>query len=142
MKEELSRIVASWLRDNEKLFKAKLKRLKVGKSGELERSIRSDVQQKGDVIEGAHHFKLHGRFRDMGVGRGSTIAGRRQSKIAGSRGGSISSRSSGGSRKPAKWYSTVFYGRLNTLKSWVSLNVCENANKAIISAFKKYGSTK
>lgn len=63
--------VDAWAKYAIERFKKELKKKKIGKSGELERSFSKALQLRdGDVEAVMIAFNMYGRFRDMGVGRG------------------------------------------------------------------------
>ncbi|KAA8483770.1 hypothetical protein BDE36_1763 [Arcticibacter tournemirensis] len=63
--------VDAWARITIDRFQKVLKQKKIGKTGALMKSFTRQLQLKnGDVDAVLITFAMHGRFRDMGVGRG------------------------------------------------------------------------
>jgi hypothetical protein len=90
----------------------------------LYNSLRSKVYQiAGESIGADLSFLLRGRFVDMGAGR---------LKIESTN----SNRDILASRKPKKWYSRTFFGRLHALNGMVGANISEQAIKAVIEPLK------
>jgi hypothetical protein len=91
-------------------LKFALERRKIKVSEELMKSIDADVRNAAQEAQGAAalSFKTHGRFVDMGAGRGyrkgvpTSVAVRE--RLQDKRG-----------RRPKKWYSKVAYGTVNRL---------------------------
>lgn len=113
--DQIEAIATRWTRINERIFARALNRLGVGITDELKQSIRSEVRKATDQVVAEHQFLVRGRFRDMGAGRG-TKANSRSRNLADGR---------QSKRKPAKWYSRPFYGRLNDLYGVVGAQVSE-----------------
>lgn len=94
------------------IIQKEAKRLKVGAKGDgnysLQLSVSTTVRQQGNLIIGETSFRTYGRFRDMGTGSG----GRE-------------------SRKPAKFYSPPYFGRLTALQGVVNLQMAELAGEII-----------
>lgn len=132
-------LVEEWSDRTNKILKQQMKRLKVGDKGDgakaLFFSLRSNVYAKfGDKVQMDLSFLEHGRFRDMGAGSGKN--GKIES-MATNLGIATKKKSN---RKPAKWYSKPFYGRLNALMGVVSGNIQE----AVVETLKEleYGPQK
>ncbi|RNI27674.1 hypothetical protein EFA69_16275 [Rufibacter immobilis] len=120
-------LVEEWADRTDRILKEQMKRLKVGEKGggdkELFFSLRSNVYAKyGDKVQMDLSFIEHGRFRDMGAGSGKKA---KIETMAGNLALATASARKRKGRKPAKWYSKPFYGRLNALLGVVSGEVQE-----------------
>jgi len=112
--------------DVEEAIRAEIVRLDVVDTSELLNSIRSEVLAATAGDQGAVKiiFAEHGRYVDMGAGRGqkaNSTASRRAGRVAGS------------GRVARKIYSPVAYRALNTLIGRLSFGFTEEA----IAALKK-----
>ena len=84
-------------------LKGNLVEHQIGHEGDLDDSLKTSVSVSGSTIRGRLKFKFYGRFVDMGVGKGLTLA-ERQSGVAvhaGRKG--LTSR-----RKPKVWFSAQY----------------------------------
>ncbi|MBD3627588.1 hypothetical protein [Cyclobacterium sp.] len=123
MKSRILQILTRWTERTEMVLERERKRLKVGKSGELDRSFKTRVLTVSqDLFESQIDFLLRGRFVDMGAGRGRKIESQ-----AGNR--ALLEEKSG--RKPKKWYSRAYYGRLNDLQGVLGYQLMESAIQSI-----------
>jgi len=100
----------------------------------LASSLSTTQSTAGQGASGSLSFPEHGRFVDMGVGRGHPLGGLQAVKI------SLSSEKKEGiammktkGRRPKKWYSPTVYGRLEYLQNKLSFGFTEQA----IAALKK-----
>lgn len=84
-------------------LKGNLVEHQIGHEGDLDDSLKTGVSVSGSTIRGRLKFKFYGRFVDMGVGKGLTLA-EKQSGIA------ISSTRKGltSRRKPKVWFSAQY----------------------------------
>jgi hypothetical protein len=151
--KEVYALVADWARRNDKILHDQIKKLGIGVHEELYPSVVSKTYELAAAEVGMDlSFLTYGRFRDMGVGRG-TRPGARDLTIGGiiakvesqDRNGRLSRRERGKGgrfqkgpeqpkvRKPAKWYSRAFYGRLNALQGAISGKMVEKAIAAVKS---------
>lgn len=101
-------------------------------TGELLASIRSNVLKAVAGNQGAAQiiFQEHGRFVDMGAGRGqkaNTISASRAARVGG--------------RVPRKIYSPVAYRELNTLIGRLSFGFTQDAIAALKKAAEEHVST-
>lgn len=129
--DDVEQFFSNWLKHNEEIFRDEIKDKAIGDKNELARSFNHELKRLGEgFLEGGHFFLTRGRFVDMGVGRGH------------GRGAlTSSSRSEGWSRgrkgrKPKKWYSPAFYGRLNDLMGATGARISEQAIRNIKEEFK------
>ena len=151
---EVYALVADWARRNDKILQDQLKKLGIGVHEELYPSVVSKAYELAAAEVGVDlSFLTYGRFRDMGVGRGSRPEARdlsiggiihkvesqdtngriiRRERGVGGRFKKSKEQPKG--RKPAKWYSRAFYGRLNALQGALSAKTCEKAVAAIKAA--------
>lgn len=131
--EEMRSYVTSWADRTDDILLTTMKRLGIGVTDELYNSVRSKVYtMAGDMVGYELTFLLHGRFRDMGVGRG-------RSKGISSKIESTSSNRriiQGKGSKPAKWFARPFYGRLNALEGALGFALMEQAISSITKPLK------
>jgi hypothetical protein len=74
MQSQILQILTRWTERTEMVLDRERKRLKVGKSGELDRSFQTRVLTVSqDLFESQIDFLMRGRFVDMGAGRGRKI---------------------------------------------------------------------
>ncbi|RYE90579.1 MAG: hypothetical protein EOO37_02625 [Cytophagaceae bacterium] len=149
--KEVYALVADWARRNDKILRDQITKLGIGVHEELYPSVVSKTYELAAAEVGMDlSFMTHGRFRDMGVGRG-TKPGARDLTIGGiiaqvesqDRNGRLIRRERGKGgrfkkskeqpkgRKPAKWYSRAFYGRLTALSGAISGKMVEKAIAAV-----------
>lgn len=149
--QEVYALVADWARRNDRILRDQIKKLGIGVHEELYPSVVSKTYELAAAEVGMDlSFLTHGRFRDMGVGRG-TRPGARDLTIGGiiaavesqDRNGRLIRRERGKGgrfkkapeqpkpRKPAKWYSRAFYGRLTALSGAISGKMVEKAIAAV-----------
>jgi hypothetical protein len=154
--QEVYALVADWARRNDRILRDQIKKLGIGVNEELYPSVSSKTYELAAAEVGVDlSFLTHGRFRDMGVGRG-TRPGARDLSIGGiiakvesqDRNGQYIRRERGKGgrfkkskeqpkvRKPAKWYSRAFYGRLAALSGAISGKTVEKAIAAVQAAGK------
>lgn len=129
---EVQAFVASWADKTDQVLLEMLRRYEVGVTEELYNSVRSKVYQMAGYMLGYElNFLVHGRFRDMGVGRG------RGKSVASKIETTATNREiiQGRTRRRAKiarWYSRPFYGRLNALEGALGLSLMEQAINSVI----------
>jgi hypothetical protein len=120
-------LVSDWTKRTETLLKSQIKKLNIGVTDELYESIKGKVIEKGmDMIQSDFSFLQEGRFVDMGVGRGRKIESQKGN-------GEIISGINKGARKPKKWYSKTFFGRLYALQGVMGANISEQAVGAVLN---------
>ncbi len=107
-------IADSWAFYTIKIWKEKLRKLRIGRTGALESSFLKEVigTPDGGVISIQFAFKYTGKFVDMGVGRGTKIGDVSESKLS----RALEGRMLGNRRRPKKWYGKTFYAEVATLK--------------------------
>lgn len=114
-----------WLKKTVAYHRVAISRLKVQDTEALDRSIRSELRRLGTgYLQGTISFLEHGRFQDMGSGRGYSFGqktSRGQYDMDEPRKGRIQG------RKPKKWYGKVLYGRLNDLQGAIGYQLMEQA---------------
>lgn len=122
--EEVVQLLEGWLRRTEEVLHGQIKKRGIGVTDSLADSIRTEMRRLAHgYLEGDLFFDETGRFVDMGVGRGHAI---------GSRGPLESSRGSIG-RKPKKWYSKTYWGRLNDLQGAIGFKLMERVVETVRS---------
>lgn len=128
---EIQSYVQSWADRTDQVLLMTMKRLGVGITEELFKSVQSKVYAKASEMIGYDlGFLTYGRFRDMNVGRGrgkdlslkfeSTTTNRE-----------IIQGKNRKSTKSAKWYSKPFYGRLNALEGAIGIQMMEQSVRAV-----------
>ena len=152
--QEVYALVADWARRTDQILRDQLKKMGVGVSEELHQAISSKTYELAAAEVGMDlSFLTYGRFRDMGVGRGTrpeardlTIGGIVAKVESQDRNGQLIRRQRGAGgrfvkgaagpkgRKPAKWYSRAFYGRLTALSGAISGKTVEQAIRAVQAA--------
>lgn len=126
---EIQTIAKEWAAETEKLLKAEMKKLKVGDKGKgkyaLYNSLAHKVYQKVATQIGIDFsFLWYGRLRDMGAGRmPRQTMNENKAAMTGKKQG----------RKPAKWYSPVFYKQLSSLRGMVGAQVRETVRNTVHS---------
>lgn len=128
-------LVSDWAKRNDIRLKSEIKRLNIGVSDELYSSVKSKVVEKAlSLIEYNLSFNEYGRFRDMG-------AGRKKIESQQGNGDLIQKKYFYGNkkqelRKPKKWYSKTFYGRLYALQGVLGASISEQAISAVLDPLK------
>ena len=119
MSLEVNDLIRNWMSRTELIFNREMDRLRIGESEDLRQSLRHKVmQQSQSMIVGEFQFLVRGRFVDMGAGKGSKKIETREGNSA---------LLGGSRRKPKKWYSRAFYGRLNDLQGVIGYRMMESA---------------
>ncbi|MFN3758425.1 MAG: hypothetical protein ACK4SF_04340 [Algoriphagus aquaeductus] len=129
--EEVKAYVDQWADNTDQVLLQMLRRYDVGITEDLYNSVRSRVYERSSAMIGYDlTFLLHGRFRDMGAGRGR---GKDKSvKLESSTTNREIIRSRGRTKlKPAKWYSKPFYGRLNMLQGVIGIRAMEQSIQVV-----------
>lgn len=121
--------VERWADYTSQLLSRKRKQLKIYVEGELDNSFGHRITTSGSTIKVEFYFLSRGRYVDMGAGRKPKISGRYQEGTEAPKG-----------RKPKKWYSKPFYGRLNSLNEALSAKVAEEVLNTNAQYFKQRGS--
>jgi hypothetical protein len=117
------KVVTDWFKRTEYILRLELKKWKVNDTSELDRSIQQEVHQRAnDLLEGQLEFLVRGRFVDMGAGRKSKVLESRETngQLLAPKG-----------RKPKKWYSRAFYGRINDLQGVLGYKLMESAIQSV-----------
>jgi hypothetical protein len=112
--------LTEWMKRTEVIFHREITRLRIGETSQLDQSIEQEVKTNSEtMLQGAFEFLMRGRFVDMGAGKGArkleTREGNRQ----------LLQRGKG--RRPKKWYSRAFWGRLNDLQGIMGYRMMEAA---------------
>lgn len=122
-------IANDWAERTELVLKESIKKLGIGVTDELYSSLSTQVIQKGgELIDINLTFLARGRFVDMGAGQGykkgvfESMASNKEKLIG---------------RKPKKWYSKPFYGRINALMGITGATISEQAVRAIIEPLQQ-----
>ena len=129
-------LLTSWTARTEQMLKRAIDQMRIGDTGALVDSLRSQVRKKSqDLLIAEHEFLIRGRFRDMGVGRGEK-SGRVESRA-----GNRALASSGQGRRPARWYSRTYWGRLNDLQGAIGYRLMETAIDSVKEAIDQVNVT-
>ncbi len=129
--KEVEALASDWMRRNDEVLKKELRKLKVGITDELYQVIRSTMHQKASaMLQVDLNFFTYGRFRDMGAGRKAKIESSENKKEL------YKAKNPKGGRKPAKWYSRPFYGRLHALNGVLSAKIIEQSIQAVTGPLK------
>jgi hypothetical protein len=116
---ETLKILTRWFDRTEYILRLEKRKLDIGITEELDKSLNTAVHQRAnDLLVGELEFLVRGRFVDMGAGRKRKV---------------LESRDGNGDllkvkkRKPKKWYSRAFYGRINDLQGVLGYKLMESA---------------
>jgi hypothetical protein len=121
-------LTTDWAKRTEAILKDQIKKQGIGVTDALYNSIKSKVFEKADLlIEAQFNFLKEGRFVDMGAGRG------KMESQAGNKALLTGGKANGG-RKPKKWYSRPFYGRLYALNGIIGAAISEQAVKSVVAS--------
>jgi hypothetical protein len=126
---EVYLLVQRWLSKTVTYHKEAIDSLGAKDTAALQRSVREELRRLSDgYMEGKLFFDEHGRYVDMGSGRGYSF-GQRTNRgrfdMESGRRGRIRE------RKPKKWYGKVFYGRLNDLQGAIGYKLMEQAISSV-----------
>lgn len=125
MNKETELFFRKWSAKTMRILEREMRRLDVKDTDELRRGMSEAVSIEGSRLVAQLKFKLYGRFVDMGAGR-PRIEGQNQKRdFLISRG-----------RKPKKWFSAPFYGRLSDLRGGIGYKMTETAIEIIRKTFK------
>jgi hypothetical protein len=106
-------ITARWLARTGQVLIGQMERLKVEDTEALKAGLSTRLSERGSGIIAAElSFLTRGRFVDMGAGRPTSLG-------------------TAGRRKPKKWYSPAFYGRLNDLQGALGIQMSEETMAAL-----------
>jgi hypothetical protein len=126
MNTEILDLLTRWTERTQMILEREIDRFGIGDTGALKDSLESQVRAKSEaILESELQFLVRGRFRDMGVGRGSR-AGRIETRA-----GNRARASTSGGRKPARWYSRAFWARLNDLQGAIGYQLMESSIQVI-----------
>lgn len=94
-------------------WQEKIKRMKIGHSGQLAQSFAYHVVQEanGDFSKVELFFLYYGTFVDMGVGKGVDISEVSEQSLS----RRLEGKKTGNRRRAKKWYSKVIYAETNAL---------------------------
>jgi hypothetical protein len=112
MMEEHRGIVQRWLKRTEEVLALEIERKRVKDTRALKQSVSTNFSEEGYMLRAQILFLTHGRFVDMGAGRRAKVQALSK-------------------RKPKKWYSPAFYGRLNMLQGALGLQMMEETMSAL-----------
>lgn len=126
---QVREVLSNWQDKTRAILLNEIKKQGIGVTGELYDTLSHELDQRGaGYFNLILHMKLRGRMVDMGVGRGVPIERVKLERYK--------SRGAKRKRRPKKWYSKVFYGRLNDLQGAVGYKMMEEANQIVTSAVK------
>jgi hypothetical protein len=119
MEQRVLKLLTSWTQRTEYILRLEIEKNKIGDTGSLEKSLKSEVMRLSEEkLEAQFEFLTRGRFVDMG-------AGRNYRKLESRQGNEMLLNAS--KRKPKKWYSRAFWGRLNDLQGAIGYQLMEEA---------------
>ena len=118
----LLKLLTDWTRRTELVLRLQKKRLGVDDTNELDKSLSGKVRQQADaMLESELAFLVRGRMVDMGAGRARKIESRATNAEL------LTAKT----RKPKKWYSRAYYGRINDLQGIIGYQLMESAIRAV-----------
>jgi hypothetical protein len=121
MNLETFKVLTDWTARTEYILRLEKRKLDVDDTHELDNSLDSKVERAGnDMLKSEIGFLVRGRFVDMG-------AGRKSSKIETRDGNARLLKV----RKPKKWYSRAFWGRINDLQGVLGFKLMEAAIRSV-----------
>ena len=123
--KEVFNLSRRWLKLTQQVLHRERVKLSVDDTGDLKRSVKTREENHFPMIKLLLLFKLRGRFVDMG-------AGRNYRKIQ-----SMENNRKRIKRKPKKWYSRPFYGRLNDLQGAIGYKMMEQTLDTTVRALKE-----
>jgi hypothetical protein len=122
MNLETLQVLTRWFERTEYILRLEKKKFDVDDTLQLDQSMFNEVRQKAnDLLEGELEFLVRGRFVDMGAGRKAKVLESRETN------GQLLNKKKRKIRKPKKWYSKAFYGRLNDLQGVLGFKLMEAA---------------
>ncbi|PRY90564.1 hypothetical protein [Mongoliibacter ruber] len=125
MNLEIHKILTRWTERTSFLMKMEQKRLEIGDTNALNQSQAERVLQKSEtLLESELEFLVRGRMVDMGAGRGSR-------KIETRDGNGRLVRGKNKPRKPKKWYSRIYWGRINALQGVLGFKLMESSIRSV-----------
>jgi len=120
----LLKLLADWTARTELILRLQKKRLGVDDTQELDKSLGGKVRELSDaLLESELTFLVRGRMVDMGAGRARKIESRDTNADL--------IRDKSKARKPKKWYSRAYYGRINDLQGIIGYQLMESAIRAV-----------
>ena len=123
----------------EKLVKA-LGKYKIGKSGDLQRSIYNEIQASGgDAYKALFKFLQYGRFVDIGTGRGFARGAKGTSAFSLSRNENGTLKATV-NRKPKPWYSKTMYREIKILSEKLLADMDEKTMATIQARIRRINS--
>jgi hypothetical protein len=111
----VERLVTEWAAFTYERLQRQLQRRRIEASGELQAGLQYEIRLQGDAILARFRFPLHGKFVDMGVGNGVSVATRAAYRTAAGKGG----------RRKKPWFNRPFYGRYYWLAEAVATQLAE-----------------
>ncbi|SDK34223.1 hypothetical protein SAMN05421823_102504 [Catalinimonas alkaloidigena] len=115
-------LVEDWAHRTDQLLHDSLRRRNIGVSEALYASLFMQVTARaGGMIGVDLSFLLRGRFVDIGAGRARKLHSQNHYRQAYGKTG----------RRPKKWYSRPFYGRLHALNNVLMAEITEEALDSI-----------
>jgi hypothetical protein len=108
---EIHDLMSQWSSRTRDILEGNLVRMNIGISNKLSQSLREETTTSGDMVKSSLSMLARGRFRDMGAGSGS--------------------RANSKKRKPKKWYSRAYYGRLSSLYGAIGYKMSQDTMSAL-----------
>lgn len=127
--QEIEAFLRNWQEKTKAILLRELKKQGVGVTDQLYKELHNELEKKAQGYFNLSLIMLRrGRFIDMGVGRGVPIEMVKASRTR--------SRGAKRKRRPKRWYSRAFYGRLNDLQGAVGYKMMEEAQQIVRQAIK------
>jgi len=123
MNLDLIKLLTRWTERTDYILRLERKKLNVNSSGALDKSQEYKVRQISDaLLESQIEFLVRGRFVDMGAGGRARKLETREgnARLVGAKG-----------RKPKKWYSRAYWGRINDLQGAIGFKLMEDAVNSV-----------
>jgi hypothetical protein len=118
--KEILQFIKGWNAKTGRLLGASAQKMHVKRTGDLQSSIADQTTTSGDTVQASMIFELQGRFVDMGAGRGVKA-------------GTVKA------ARAKKWYSPIFYGRVNALQGGLGFKIMEQSATAIKNGIENGG---
>jgi hypothetical protein len=126
---DILNLVQKWTVRTDKVLRLARRKYRVNNTGALEKSADYSVKKESeDLLITEIEFLQRGRFVDMGVGG-------RSKKIESREGNAQLLRVK--KRRPKKWYSKTYWGRINDLQGVLGFKLMESAIQYVKEPYEK-----
>lgn len=121
-------VIEKWSRYFVDRLRKQLRKLKIGKTGALERGIaRQLVLTNGDVTAVFLRFAMYGRFVDMGVGRGLKAYERQSNRTFATGAKRYGADVSYNGRRPKRWFNKPKTAQIHRLRELLEAEMQSSA---------------